>query len=134
MRTQIRLCKECSVNLYSARRILGRPIPPCHTLHRPSPGTAKILEADLPHRYNVGADLIERNLPQRSAKIAIHTATADLSYSDLFNLTNGAARSLLDLGVRREERVLIAGYDSPGWVAAFLGAIPIGGVPVPMHP
>jgi len=89
---------------------------------------------DLPDRYNVGADLIERNLPQRSAKIAIHTATADLSYSDLFNLTNGAARSLLDLGVRREERVLIAGYDSPGWVAAFLGAIRIGALPVPVNP
>jgi len=89
---------------------------------------------ELPDRYNVGADLIERNLPQRSAKIAIHSATADLTYSDLFKLVNGAARRLLDLGVRREERVLIAGYDSPGWVAAFLGAIRIGAVPVPVNP
>src|SRR3989441_2808104 len=107
---------------------------PCHPLHRPVLGNAKILEVELPNRYNVGADLIERNLPQRSAKIAIHSATADLSYSDLFNLINGAARRLLDLGVRREERVLIAGYDSPGWVAAFLGAIRIGAVPVPVNP
>src|SRR3989441_10276454 len=107
---------------------------PCHPLHRPVLGNAKILEVELPNRYNVGADLIERNLPQRSAKIAIHSATADLTYSDLFNLTNGAARRLLDLGVRREERVLIAGYDSPGWVAAFLGAIRIGALPVPVNP
>ncbi len=89
---------------------------------------------ELPDRYNVGADLIERNLPQRSAKIAIHSAAADLTYSDLFKLVNGAARRLVDLGVRREERVLIAGYDSPGWVAAFLGAIRIGAVPVPVNP
>src|SRR5437762_5244555 len=89
---------------------------------------------ELPDRYNVGADLIERNLPQRSAKIAIHSATADLTYSDLFKLVSGAARRLLDLGVRREERVLIAGYDSPGWVASFLGAIRIGAVPVPVNP
>jgi benzoate-CoA ligase family protein len=89
---------------------------------------------DLPERYNVGADLLDRNLPARSGKTAIHSATADLTYGDLFQLTNGAARRLLDLGVRREERVLLAGYDSPGWVALFLGAVRIGAVPVPVNP
>ncbi len=90
---------------------------------------------ELPERYNVGADLIERNLKAgRDAKVAIHTATGDVTYSDLFRLICGAARALLDLGVRREERVLIAGYDTPGWVAAFLGAIRIGAVPVPVNP
>jgi benzoate-CoA ligase len=89
---------------------------------------------DLPERYNVGADLIERNLPQRAAKVAIHSAAADVTYGDLFKLVCGAARQLLELGVRREERVLIAGYDSPGWVAAFLGAIRIGAIPVPVNP
>ena len=84
--------------------------------------------------YNVGADLLERNLPARAAKVAIHSASGDVTYGDLFNLANGAARQLLDLGVRREERVLIAGYDSPGWVAAFLGAIRVGAVPVPVNP
>jgi benzoate-CoA ligase len=89
---------------------------------------------DLPDRYNVGADLLERNLAQRAGKVAIHSAAGDVTYGDLFKLANGAARRLLDLGVRREERVLIAGYDSPGWVAAFLGAIRIGAVPVPVNP
>jgi benzoate-CoA ligase len=89
---------------------------------------------DLPDRYNVGADLIERNLPRRGAKIAIHSAPGDVTYADLFKLACGAARRLLDLGVRREERILIAGYDSPGWVAAFLGAIRIGAIPVPVNP
>ena len=89
---------------------------------------------DLPDRYNVGADLIERNLPARAAKIAIHSASGDITYADLFQLTNGAARALLDLGVRREERVLLVGYDSPGWVASFLGAIRIGAIPVPVNP
>ena len=90
---------------------------------------------DLPDRYNVAADLLERNLAAgRAAKVAIHSASGDVTYDDLFNLACGAARSLLDLGVRREERVLIAGYDSPGWVAAFLGAIRIGAIPVPVNP
>src|SRR5438874_11192608 len=90
---------------------------------------------DLPERYNVAADLLERNLAAgRAAKVAIHAATGDTTYGDLQKLACGAARALLDLGVRREERVLIAGYDSPGWVAAFLGAIRIGAVPVPANP
>jgi acyl-coenzyme A synthetase/AMP-(fatty) acid ligase len=90
---------------------------------------------DLPDRYNVGADLLERNLEaRRESKIAIHSAAGDLTYLDLFKLSCGAARALHDRGVRREERVLIAAYDSPGWVAAFLGAIRLGAIPVPVNP
>jgi benzoate-CoA ligase family protein len=90
---------------------------------------------ELPDRYNVGADLLERNLNAgRANKQAIASAGRDLTYQELFSLSCGAATALLDLGIRREERVLIAGYDSPGWVAAFLGAVRIGAVPVPVNP
>ena len=89
---------------------------------------------ELPERYNVGADLLHRNLKTRAAKVAIHSATADVTYGDLCQLACGAARILADLGVRREERVLIVAYDSPGWVASFLGAIWMGAVPVPVNP
>ena len=93
------------------------------------------MAVDLPERYNVGADLLERNLNAgRTAKVAIHSASGDLTYGDLAKLASGAARALLDLGVRREERVLIVGFDSPGWVACFLGAIQIGAIPVPVNP
>lgn len=90
---------------------------------------------ELPERYNVGADLLERNLNAgRAGKVAIHSIHPDLTYGDLFKLTCGASRALADLGVRREERVLLVGYDSPGWVVAFLGAIRLGAVPVPVNP
>ena len=89
---------------------------------------------DLADRYNVGADLLDRNLPHRATKVAIHSVAGDLTYADLFNLSCGAAKALTDLGVRREERVLLAAYDSPGWVAAFLGAIRMGAIPVPVNP
>ena len=89
---------------------------------------------ELPERYNVGADLLNRNLKTRAAKVAIHSAAGDVTYGDLCQLACGAARTLTDLGVRREERVLIVAYDSPGWVASFLGAIWMGAVPVPVNP
>ncbi|HEX3506789.1 MAG TPA: benzoate-CoA ligase family protein [Candidatus Dormibacteraeota bacterium] len=89
---------------------------------------------DLPDRYNVGADLLQRNLKTRASKIAIHSAAGDLTYGDLCKLACGAARTLADLGVRREERVLLVAYDSPGWVASFLGAIWMGAIPVPVNP
>src|SRR6202171_3384635 len=90
---------------------------------------------ELPERYNVGADLLERNLNAgRENKPVIAAAAKDLTYGELFKLTCGAAQALRDLGVRREERVLIVGYDSAGWVASFLGAIRIGAIPVPVTP
>jgi benzoate-CoA ligase len=66
--------------------------------------------------------------------MAIASAAGDVTYGELFELACGAAQALRDLGVRREERVLIVGYDSPGWVAAFLGALRLGAVPVPVNP
>jgi len=93
------------------------------------------MELELPDRYNVGADLLDRNLNAgRENKVAIHAAAGDITYGELFRLSCGAARTLRELGVRREERVLLVAYDSPGWAAAFLGAIRIGAVPVPVNP
>jgi benzoate-CoA ligase family protein len=89
---------------------------------------------DLPERYNVGADLLQRNLKKRASKVAIHSVAGDVTYGDLCKLACGAARTFVDLGVQREERVLVVAYDSPGWVASFLGAIWMGAIPVPVNP
>src|SRR5207302_2670042 len=93
--------------------------PKLHSL----PGMA---ELELPDRYNVAADLLGRNLRDRAEKIAIHHAGGEVRYRELSALACGAATSLLEHGVRREERVLLVAYDSPGWVASFLGAGLIG--------
>ena len=91
-------------------------------------------ELELPDRYNVAADLLGRNLEARARKTAIHHAGGELTYGDLHALAWGAAKVLVEHGVRREERVLIVAYDGPGWVASFLGAALIGAVPVPVNP
>lgn len=102
--------------------------------HDPKLHSPKMTDLDLPDRYNVAADLIGRNQASRAGKIAIHHVGGEVTYAALNRLACGAAASLLDHGVRREERVLIVAYDSPGWVASFLGAGLIGAVPVPVNP
>lgn len=89
---------------------------------------------DLPERYNA-ASLLDRNLEAgREAKPAVFDAGGSLTYGQLFELTCRAARTFLALGVRREERVLLVLDDSPDFMAAFLGAMRIGAVPVPVNP
>ena len=93
------------------------------------------MRLDLPEQYNVAADLLGRNLKAgRGKKVAIHHAAGEVTYDELHRLACGAAAALVEQGVRREERVLLVAYDSPGWVAAFLGAGLIGAVPVPVNP
>jgi len=90
---------------------------------------------ELPFRYNVAADLLDRNLEAgRADKVAIYSAGGGTTYREIFGLACGAARTFGELGVRREDRILIVAFDSPGWVAAFLGAIRLGAVPVPVNP
>ena len=43
-------------------------------------------------------------------------------------------RALMELGVRREERILLVLGDTPAFPIAFLGSIRIGAVPVPVNP
>jgi benzoate-CoA ligase len=63
---------------------------------------------ELPNRYNVAADLLDRNLNAgRGDKVAIYSAGGGTTYRELFGLACGAARTFGELGVRREERVLI---------------------------
>ncbi|MGH9004123.1 MAG: benzoate-CoA ligase family protein, partial [Acidimicrobiia bacterium] len=56
-----------------------------------------------------------------------------VTYSQLLTLACRAGRALAERGVRREERVLLVLDDTPAFPAAFLGAIRIGAVPVPVN-
>ena len=79
--------------------------------------------------------LLDRNLEAgRGGKVAVEWAGGPVTYDALAALANQAARTLLAHGLRREERVLLVLDDSPAFIAAFLGAIRIGAVPVPVNP
>ena len=88
----------------------------------------------IPERYNASL-LLDRNLEAgREDKAAILCGDEALTYGDLFARACGAGAALRDLGVERGERVLLVMDDNPGFPAAFLGAMRIGAVPVPVNP
>ena len=79
--------------------------------------------------------LLDGNLEAgRAGRVALITAGAELTYADVAALVARSAACLTARGIRREDRVLLILDDSPAFVAAFLGAIRIGAVPIPVNP
>jgi len=84
--------------------------------------------------YNVSL-MLDRNLEAgRGSKVAITWSGGTVTYARLHGLACATGLRLAELGVRREERVLVVMDDSPAFAAAFLGAMRIGAVPVPVNP
>ena len=85
-------------------------------------------------RYNA-SELLDRNLAAgRADKVAVRWAGGSVTFRELHGLACAAGSRFQDLGVRREERILLPLDDSPAMMAAFWGAIRIGAVPVPVNP
>lgn len=83
--------------------------------------------------YNAGVDLLGRNLtPERAVRPYLITDRRTWSYGDVAASADAAGAGLLDLGLRRGDRVLLVTRDSPEFVAVFWGAIKAGLVPVPV--
>ncbi|MBI3941030.1 MAG: benzoate-CoA ligase family protein [Acidobacteria bacterium] len=88
----------------------------------------------LPDRFNMVTLLLERHLSAgRGGHTAIYYGDARITYSELGDLTNRLGNVFLQLGVEPEQRVLLLLNDSPEFVGAFLAAMKIGAVPVPVH-
>lgn len=87
---------------------------------------------EVPERYNA-CEILDHNLQAgRGDKVAIHCGEETVTYAELFGLTNAFATALRESGVHREERVILILDDTPAWPTAFLGAMRIGAVPVPV--
>ncbi len=86
----------------------------------------------LPERFNVAAHLLAINAG-RAGKIAYIDDSAPLTYGELDERVRRCAAGLLGLGLRREDRVLMAMHDSVEFPIAFLGALYAGIVPVPVN-
>ncbi len=82
--------------------------------------------------FNVAHHLLACNA-QRADKAAFVDDLAALSYGALDDRVRRVAASLLALGVKREERVLLLMQDCNDWPVCFLGAIYAGIVPVAVN-
>ena len=83
----------------------------------------------IPRAYNAAHDLLERNRG-RASKAAFIDAGGSISYGALGARVNRAANALRALGLRREDRVMLALQDTIDFPTVFLGAIKAGIVPI----
>ena len=84
-----------------------------------------------PDRFNIAEHLLAANA-HRPAKVAFIDDRGAMTYAALAERAHRLASGLRDLGIRREERVLLLMQDCNDWPVAFLGAIHAGIVPVPV--
>ena len=90
---------------------------------------------ELPNIFNVAAYLFQNNLTsEKGDKIAFCYRDKTYSYSQLISLVKRSASLFSELGLERENRLGILLPDRPEMVAAFLGAIWLGAIPVPINP
>lgn len=91
--------------------------------------------ASSPRSFNAGRYLVEQRVADGDGqRTAIRVQGRSLTYEQLLEQVVGAAAGLRELGVRPEERVLLVLFDGVEFVAAFLGAMWIGAVPLPLNP
>lgn len=85
--------------------------------------------------FNAAAFFIERHVAEgRGHLTAIECGEQRVSYAALANQVSRTGSALRrELSLRPEERVLLLMLDGPEMVAAFFGAIAIGGIPIPVN-
>jgi len=92
------------------------------------------MNPEIPRDYNAADDLIGRNLAAgRAGKTAYIDDGGQVTFGELADKVNRFGKHLLTLGLRMEDRILIAMHDSIDWPVAFLGAIKAGIVPVAVN-
>lgn len=84
-------------------------------------------------RLNASEWLLDRRVEAGDGdRVAVEFGAERLTYADLADWVARSAGVLARLGVRPEERVPLVLLDGPHFVAAFLGALRLGAVPVPL--
>ncbi len=89
---------------------------------------------ELPRSYNAAVDLLDRHVVEgRGDRVAVIDDRGRHTYAELAARADKSAGALAAMGVVPEQRVAIVMLDSADWIAAFLGAIKLGAVPVPLN-
>lgn len=89
----------------------------------------------LPEWLNIAELFVTRRLTEgRGERVALRLADRRLTYAELDRLANRFGTLLRDLGVRQEERVVLALPDSAEYAGALFGILKIGAVAVMVNP
>ena len=88
-----------------------------------------------PETFNI-ADyfLVDRIREGRGGRTALRLDDRTLTFDEVLRLAGRTGDALRGLGVRQEERVLVALPDGPAYVAALFGTLAIGAVVVMVNP
>jgi len=88
---------------------------------------------DTPEWYNAST-LVDRNLEAgRAEKVAVYCGDEEVTYGELARRINRFGHALRELGVDREDRVLLMLNDTPSFPTAFFAAMRIAAVPIPVN-
>jgi len=88
-----------------------------------------------PEWLNIADYFLDRRVEEGSgSRVALHLEDRTLSFDEVQEFANRFGQVLRGLGLRREERLLVALPDGPEFVAAFFGALKIGAVVVMVNP
>ncbi|MGA1822482.1 MAG: acyl-CoA synthetase [Thermoplasmatota archaeon] len=91
---------------------------------------------DIPKYYNFGFEVVDRWAEDRTklALVSIHSDGEKASYHtfyDLKRLSDRFANAMLDLGVKKGDRVLVMLESIPQWYVVLIGMFKIGVIPMP---
>jgi benzoate-CoA ligase family protein len=88
----------------------------------------------IPRLYNFAADILQRNLAAgRADKPAYIDPRGSWTYGQLSERVACFGYVLRSLGIRKEERILVALLDTIDWPTVFLGSIKAGVIPIPVN-
>src|ERR671923_491569 len=100
------------------------------TIERPV--TAPVV--DVPDSFNIADYLVDRHVREgRGERTAILCGDESVTYAQVAERSNRVANGLRELGLRREERVLLLLLDTPAFAYAFFGTLKLGAVPIPTN-
>lgn len=90
-----------------------------------------MLSLDIPAEVNAAEWIVDRNVVEgRRDRTAIYFEGDTWTFGDFQALVNRTGNVLRELGVEIENRVGLLMLDTPEYLAAFMGAVKIGAVPI----
>jgi len=88
-----------------------------------------------PDRFNLADYLLHHNLEAgRGDKVALRWRDEEHTYAQLADASSRLASAFVDLGLRQEERVLLALSDRPEFSHAWFATLEAGGVFAMLNP